>query len=458
MSTFNSTALIVDDRDINVKYSPGWQQQSTTAEFDDTKSGANEAGMTATLQFTGTGVEVYGSLGSWDVYGVPVSSYVVDGGDEATYTAPLIQPGFFEARILFYRSPPLDPGAHTLVITNKNGTKPCVYWLDYFIYTPVVTTSLPPSSPPTTQVNAPTTQGSNSTPTLATPPPTSNSIQQGSTQQSTASQGATTHSLSPVSQNNAASSTPSSSAAFATSNGVTNTGTLLATVNTSSTASQQAGSATPSQSASAVAAAASTSRARVSSGAIAGGVVGGLAILTLLFIALLLCHRRIRQRSDEDLSPFVLGSGAVPANRGSRSLGSSSTVHMNNEKASGPRNAQSGASFASPDALLPTHAFTSTSQPLQGGESAQPAPGEAEFDRFSHSDRGVTSPEAPTSTSWPSDPRTMILTKLRDMRHARDGSGASSVSLVRQHEDSGVRMLPRAEQSFVDIPPAYSTN
>ena len=53
MSVFNATALIVDDRNVNVQYSPGWQQQSTTAEYDDTKSGADQAGMTATFQFTG---------------------------------------------------------------------------------------------------------------------------------------------------------------------------------------------------------------------------------------------------------------------------------------------------------------------------------------------------------------------------------------------------------------------
>ena len=53
MSAFNATALIVDDRDPSVVYSPGWQQQSTTAEFDDTKSGADEAGMTASFKFTG---------------------------------------------------------------------------------------------------------------------------------------------------------------------------------------------------------------------------------------------------------------------------------------------------------------------------------------------------------------------------------------------------------------------
>lgn len=90
---------------------------------------------------TGTSVAVYGSLGSVDVYGIPVSSYSIDGGNAATYTAPLIQPGGFQTRVLFYQSPPLSPGTHELVITNLNGTAPNVLWLDYILYNPSQTTS-----------------------------------------------------------------------------------------------------------------------------------------------------------------------------------------------------------------------------------------------------------------------------------------------------------------------------
>ncbi|EKM59919.1 uncharacterized protein PHACADRAFT_206139 [Phanerochaete carnosa HHB-10118-sp] len=135
---YNSTAYIVDDRDPNISYSQGWLQVTTSAEYNDTKTGADEAGMTAIYVFNGTGIEVYGSLGSYDVYGVPVSSYEIDGFPDTLveYTAPLITPGTFAAHVLFYRSPPLQPAEHTLVITNINGTAPSVYWLDYILYTP----------------------------------------------------------------------------------------------------------------------------------------------------------------------------------------------------------------------------------------------------------------------------------------------------------------------------------
>lgn len=53
MAHYNATALIVDDRDPSITYSPGWQQVATTAEYGLTKSGADEAGMTATFKFTG---------------------------------------------------------------------------------------------------------------------------------------------------------------------------------------------------------------------------------------------------------------------------------------------------------------------------------------------------------------------------------------------------------------------
>ncbi|KIP10385.1 hypothetical protein PHLGIDRAFT_240263 [Phlebiopsis gigantea 11061_1 CR5-6] len=143
MAQYNSTALVVDDRNSSIVYTSGWLEVSTTAEYEQTRSGANKGGMTATFVFTGTGVEVYGSQGSYDVYGVPVSSYEIDGlpDTRVQYTAPVIDPGSFTSHTLFYRSPPLSAAEHTLVITNINGTAPSVLWLDYIVYTPSAATS-----------------------------------------------------------------------------------------------------------------------------------------------------------------------------------------------------------------------------------------------------------------------------------------------------------------------------
>jgi len=133
---YNSTALIVDDNDPAITYSSGWVLAGTSAEYDDTRHGATAAGQTATFTFTGIGIEVYGSQGSIDVFGQPVTTYSIDGVYSATYQAPVIAPGYYTAHTLFYRSPPLTAAQHTLVITNTNGTAPSEYWLDYIIYTP----------------------------------------------------------------------------------------------------------------------------------------------------------------------------------------------------------------------------------------------------------------------------------------------------------------------------------
>lgn len=51
---YNNTAYIVDDTDPSITYSTGWLRTTTSAEYNNTKTGANEAGMTATFVFNGT--------------------------------------------------------------------------------------------------------------------------------------------------------------------------------------------------------------------------------------------------------------------------------------------------------------------------------------------------------------------------------------------------------------------
>lgn len=190
MAQYNSTALIVDDHDSSIHFSPGWDPMiSSPAEFDSTKTGASSAGLTATFTFTGvfvlyhwfyssfifytgTGVEVYGSLGSIDVHGQPVTTYNVDG-QTSTYTAPIVPPGLAYTHIMFYQSPSLDPGQHTLVITNTNGTKPCVYWLDYIVYTPSSASEPPPSQPSAPPPSAPANTPSNTPSVPSQTPPSS---------------------------------------------------------------------------------------------------------------------------------------------------------------------------------------------------------------------------------------------------------------------------------------------
>ncbi|KAI0340847.1 hypothetical protein BDW22DRAFT_1430511 [Trametopsis cervina] len=159
MTLFNATAFILDDPDIRISYSPGWQHISPShGEYQSTRSSADIAGLNASFSFIGTGVEVYGSVASYDWFGVPVSTYTVDNfGPNTTFRAPIVQPGSVRYNVLFYRSPPLPAGQrHTLRIINMNGTSPSSYVLDYIVYTS--TDSGTPNSslisaPPSTQLS-----------------------------------------------------------------------------------------------------------------------------------------------------------------------------------------------------------------------------------------------------------------------------------------------------------------
>lgn len=84
----------------------------------------------------GTGIEVWGTVGSYDVYGVPLSTYAIDDGPQVSFSAPLVDPGFVRAPVQYFQSARLSAAQHTLTITNVNGTAPSLLWIDYFVYTP----------------------------------------------------------------------------------------------------------------------------------------------------------------------------------------------------------------------------------------------------------------------------------------------------------------------------------
>lgn len=206
---FNTTTLIVDDTSNLIEYSAGWTSgfsgdgvSDVDAEYMRTKHGAKTAGLTAKFNFTGTvycgiysfdhyslisrlspgtSIAVYGSVGSVDVYGVPISSYSVDDRNTTTYTAPIIQPGGFLTHVAFYQSPILPPGTHELVITNLNGSVPSVLWIDFFYYDPTGETGggaalIPSSSTDLFTVSSMSTTISSSSSMLASPGATPSSF------------------------------------------------------------------------------------------------------------------------------------------------------------------------------------------------------------------------------------------------------------------------------------------
>ncbi|OCH91045.1 hypothetical protein OBBRIDRAFT_551147 [Obba rivulosa] len=169
MSFYNATALVVDDTDPSIVYSGGWQTDPPALDpvnyYNNTLHIAENAGQWATFTFSGSGVEVYGSLvDNHTPY--PLSEYVIDGVERGTYQPPsdLITPTL-ASNNLFFRSPPLNEGTHVLNITVEVVTDPGLFYLDYIVWTPVSM----PSSVPTASYLFPTSSASPSSPQSTSP-------------------------------------------------------------------------------------------------------------------------------------------------------------------------------------------------------------------------------------------------------------------------------------------------
>jgi len=121
---------IVDDRDISVVYSVDqWAQAGIQPEYASTSTITNSRGAVAKVTFSGTQINVYGTIAELGSSAAPSSSYSIDGGKERKFvpsqgTKALYQQLFFQSRIL-------PSGPHTLIITNKVDND--MFSLDYFV-------------------------------------------------------------------------------------------------------------------------------------------------------------------------------------------------------------------------------------------------------------------------------------------------------------------------------------
>ncbi|TBU22770.1 hypothetical protein BD311DRAFT_822526 [Dichomitus squalens] len=298
-----SSPTLIDDTNPIVQYEAGWIWDQNVNEVDGTRHGAGIAGITASLSFAGTGVQVVGTLESSDHSGQPTTSYAIDGETVGTYTAPFTPSGQTHYNVTFFSKPDLSSGDHEIVITNVNGTSPNVFWLDYFLVD-----AAPPSSGGGTTSSSST---STSTSTSVTPSDSLSStvitVVSTSTYtfSTTSSQGV---GLPPSSPSNLSSypssSSSSSSSAFSFANLTATpfsdtTNTLaqgsLPTSATAAPTTSGVGSTTPG---------AVRSSDHSNTHAIIGGVVGGVIFLALL-IPLFFWWRRRQQRSLDDVDPFI---------------------------------------------------------------------------------------------------------------------------------------------------------
>src|ERR1700735_1451976 len=146
-------AIIVDDSDPRLKYTGDWFLDGVHGEFDQTTHGSRTLGSQLTFTFNGafheqnnrpsqalinlflisvgTSVAVFGTVGPTDSTGPPKSSYTLDGAPPVTFIAPETT-GIIK-RVMYYQSPTLSYGEHSLVVTDAQDLT--YFWIDYILYT-----------------------------------------------------------------------------------------------------------------------------------------------------------------------------------------------------------------------------------------------------------------------------------------------------------------------------------
>ncbi|KAI0677769.1 hypothetical protein C8Q78DRAFT_109985 [Trametes maxima] len=324
------STVLVDDSNPIVQYQSGWDwQPGVSVEVDGTRHQAKIAGITASLVFTGSGIQVVGTLGASDSYGQPKTTYSIDNKVVGSYNAPFTPSGTTLYNVTFFSIGNLQHGDHEIVITNTDGTSPNAFFLDYFLVDPSAAAPAVVASPPAAATTPKSTAPSPTTPssptlttthTVTQSPPSQTPSQSQSqaqsqaqaqaqaqvhSQSSTQSQGSQTSTSSVSGPGSTPSPTSSSSTGsgsssvttqllYSYSNGsasVVSTVTVPLAVSATATAAQGAAIEPSSSSSSHV-------------GAIVGGAVGGAFVLIVL-VGLWICLRRRRQlREDNKTVPF----------------------------------------------------------------------------------------------------------------------------------------------------------
>ncbi|KAF7332732.1 hypothetical protein MKEN_00156600 [Mycena kentingensis (nom. inval.)] len=137
----STNLAIIDDSDARVHYAGNWVTGGAGQEYAQTTHCSQLQGSTASLTFVGTSISVYGT-----VVGQHTNSslsFVIDNDASltGTYTPPATFAGDQHHELLF-ASPRLsgsgdgDGDEHTLVITQGAVAERCVLYLDFFIYAP----------------------------------------------------------------------------------------------------------------------------------------------------------------------------------------------------------------------------------------------------------------------------------------------------------------------------------
>jgi len=145
-------SFILDDSDPSIQYSIGdWSPGGVDQEFKSTTHGTTAANAFATIPFSGTYIEVYGTIAPQGVgHPDPITTYTIDKGSSTSFAPVTTNTSATLHQFRFFASPTLPDGNHTLVVqsTVQGGQ----IWLDFFEFTPspvTTTTTVTVTTTPT---------------------------------------------------------------------------------------------------------------------------------------------------------------------------------------------------------------------------------------------------------------------------------------------------------------------
>ncbi|KAI0758006.1 hypothetical protein C8Q74DRAFT_1373070 [Fomes fomentarius] len=429
-----SSPTLIDDTNHIVQYQGGWdwypQRENYVA---NTAHGLSEAGITATLGFTGTGIAVVGVLevGS----GRPTTKYSIDRQDVGTYTAPAT--GQTTYNVTFFSKRDLPRGNHDVVITFMDDTSPNRFWLDYFL---VYDESSPPRNPAPVPVDSSTTVSSvgnfrpTATSTHTTAPPSETTRPTSTSTSQTSDSQISSRSLRPTAS--ASTINPSSTVSDSSGSGSVSATESAGSLPESASPFFQTVTESPvvfTISPSSVPSASTTSSNHLP--AIIGGIFGGLTLAILVVICLFVRRRRQARKREEALHATQPEGGAAQMSYNSTTVSrhatlstsyATSAVHTSqseipsqNTDLSPTSHTSDGFAFSDPKSRLPIY-----------GQSAPSGPGSSSAPSASWSDTHLLSPSSESTHSLVnSSPDTPLVhaEALRAPWHAPAGWNAQSL-------------------------------
>ncbi|TFK96946.1 hypothetical protein BDV98DRAFT_597051 [Pterulicium gracile] len=157
----SSIQIIVDEADSRVRFDPpdAWNLAGVIPEHESTTHFTTRGGATSTFSFSGTGIEVYGTLGLEESQNPFNVSFSIDGKSAGTYQS--IDVERILRRMPFFSSGVLPDSEHTLVATYMTDGARTMF-LDYFVYD--VTPSRLLSGPSSLSIPSPTSSTTPSAP------------------------------------------------------------------------------------------------------------------------------------------------------------------------------------------------------------------------------------------------------------------------------------------------------